>query len=506
MMKNPAGGRHRARSAAARLRLLLAILNAALLASCASRGIELSFHAEPELMPRLQSMLAEFPPPEAWKLLSDPGQAAYRLSLEALRPGEAVPAGCALCGTIYYAASVELSDPRYSVSAVHAEEIGLVPLESIVPPRRALAVDEALPPSAAYPFAYSLVLSASGRGNKAVPAGISSWMRAAGAHAAAADRRPLSLTAVGDMQLGEAQGPALLGGEDGLSSLVAPGVLERLRLADVAVGNLESPISSRGEENPRKRYHFRMPPGASAALKAAGFDLVLFGNNHAFDFGPDAFADTLQDLESAALPMVGAGRDLAEASKARVLEPKRGERLAFVGFAFFPNEITGFTSAEAEAHADRPGIDTDVEAALASVREAAASGATVVVLGHGGVEYSLRPSDEARGLYYRFIDAGAALVLGSHPHLLQGCEARSGSLIAYSLGNFLFTLENEPPEAWNGAILDLLVYRGKVRAIVPRPIIAGYYGTRLDTEMDSARRRFSKLCSGLESLPPLKSR
>jgi poly-gamma-glutamate capsule biosynthesis protein CapA/YwtB (metallophosphatase superfamily) len=499
------GGRGRAKSPAAALRLFLAISAAALLASCAGSRIEASFTAEPELMPRLRAILAESPPPETWLVDSDPGKAAYRLSLEALRPGETAPANSALCGTVYYAASVELSDQRYSVSAGRAREIGLEPLESVAPPRRALAVDEALPGSAAYPFAYSLALVASGRGAAEPPAEISRWIKAAGERAAASERVPILLTAVGDIQVGEAQGPALIGGEEGIRSLLAEEVLESLRLADVAVGNLESPISSRGEENPRKRFHFRMPPGASSALKEAGFDLLLFGNNHAFDYGPDAFDDTLKDLETGALPMVGAGKDLAEAAKALVLEPKRGERLAFVGFAFFPNEISGFSQAEAAARADREGIDADAKAAVASIREAAASGATVVVLGHGGVEYSLRPSDEARRLYHRFVDAGAALVLGSHPHLLQGCEARSGSLIAYSLGNFLFTLEDEPPEAWPGAMLDILIYRGKVRSFVPRPIQTGYYGTRLDPEAESARRRFSKLCIGVENLPPLKS-
>jgi poly-gamma-glutamate synthesis protein (capsule biosynthesis protein) len=167
--------------------------------------------------------------------------------------------------------------------------------------------------------------------------------------------------------------------------------------------------------------------------------------------------------------------------------------------AFFPDEITGFSHSEGAAGSGKPGIDADLEAALASVREAAASGATVVALAHGGIEYQQRPSEEARRLYARLVDAGAALVLGSHPHLLQGCEARSGSIIAYSLGNFLFTLEDEPPEAWKGAILDFLLYRGKVRSFLPRPIIAGHSGTRMDPESDAARERFSRLCSSLEA-------
>ena len=158
-------------------------------------------------------------------------------------------------------------------------------------------------------------------------------------------------------------------------------------------------------------------------MQKAGFGLLLFGNNHTLDFGDLAFSDTLNDLAQAGMPMVGAGRTLAEAASPRVIEVKPGEDLAFVGYAFFPSERMGFTREEAAAGTAKPGISADEDAALASVRAAAASGATVVVLAHGGSEYVERPSDEARALYARFVDAGAALVIGTHPHLLQGCEA-----------------------------------------------------------------------------------
>jgi poly-gamma-glutamate capsule biosynthesis protein CapA/YwtB (metallophosphatase superfamily) len=502
-MRMPEGGRSGPESSAIALLFLLAILLPALLAACVNPEISLGLEAEPLLMPRLKAILAEAPPPEAWKLSTDPPKAAYRLSLVALKPGEKAPPDAALCGTAYYAASVDLCDPRYSVDARQAEEIGFEPLESILPPRRALAIDDAWPGSAAYPFARTLYLSAKAQRGKAIPGEIGRWLRDAAAKAAAADAAPLLLAAVGDMQVGEAQGASLLGGEEGLRSLLDDRILAHLRSADIAVANLESPISSRGQANPRKRYHFRMPSGSSAALKDAGFDLVLFSNNHAFDFGPEAFTDTLKDLGKASLPAVGAGWNADEATRALILETKDHERLAFVGLSFFPKESMGFTADEAAAGASKPGIAVGAEAALASVREAASAGATVVVLAHGGAEYVPLPSEEARRLYARFSEAGAALVLGTHPHLLQGCEARSGSLIAYSLGNFLFTLGDEPPEAWRGAMLDFLLYRGRVRGIIPRPIVAGYYDTKLDAEREAGEARFSRLCAGIGKLQPL---
>jgi poly-gamma-glutamate synthesis protein (capsule biosynthesis protein) len=489
-------------------RLILVVSCLAFLASCGNPAITVSFEAEPALKPRLESILASVPLPANCTRVEDSNKAGFRVVLKTSAKGTTFPAGDALCGTVYYAAAADLASREYSVSAERAEELGMEALETIVPPRRALAVNGLWPSSPRYPFARRLVLSAEGSAagssrSAAVPAKLLGWIAAAAKIAVAADKAPLLLTAAGDIQVGEAQGPILLGGEAGLRELLHGDIIDRLRRADLAFANLENPLSSRGEPNPRKRYRFRMPPGASAALKEAGFGLMLFGNNHAFDFGPEAFEDSLADLEKAALPMVGAGRNLGEAAAARFMELPRGEKLAFVGYAFFPNESRGFTRAEAAAGVSSPGISADEEAAMRTVREAAATGACVIVLAHGGTEYVERPSDGARKLYARFIDAGASLIVGTHPHLLQGCEARSGAIIAYSLGNFLFTEEAEPPEAWKGAMLDFLMYRGKVRGIFPRPIIAGYHYTEVDSDQDAAEARFSKLCADIAALPPI---
>ena len=484
-----------------------AIAAASLSASCGAPDLYVGYETDPALLPRLEGIVAESPLPSRLRRASSAEGAALRLRLLSLEPRDEAPKNSFPCGLEYYAAAVDLADPRYSVDAREAADLGLEPLESIEPPKRALAVEESWPPSASYPFAKRLFLEVSSPSRASVPPAALEWAEAASRHAdklpGGVGRPPFRLAAVGDLQVGEAQGEAMLGGEAGMRRLIDGELLAGLRSADVAVCNLESPISSRGEANPRKRFHFRMPPGASSALKGAGFDLALLGNNHVFDYGPQAFADTLEDLSAASLPEVGAGRDSAEAAEPRFIDLPGGERLAFVGFAFFPREASGFTREEAAAGPGKPGISIDEEKTLGAIREAAASGATVVVLAHGGVEYSTRPSDQARRLYSRFAEAGAALVLGSHPHVLQGCEARSGAVIAYSLGNFLFTLEEEPPEAWRGAELDFLVYRGKIRGILPRPIVAGYYGTVPDPDLDGARRRFSRLSAGISALPPL---
>jgi poly-gamma-glutamate capsule biosynthesis protein CapA/YwtB (metallophosphatase superfamily) len=471
-----------------------------LLTSCAGgSGGSYSIAAEPELLPTLEALIGARPLPRGWRA-APPGEPSdLELRVVALPAGSPQPRGASPCGTRYFAASVDLAAEQYSIDASRAAELGLAPLESIILPRRALAVDGLWPGKPGYPFVETLFLSAISMGPRRLPGPIAAWVAEAAASAVAQDGRPIDLAAAGDIQVGENQWPLLAAGEAGLSSLLRGGVLGLIRNPDLAIANLEAPISARGYPNPRKRFKFRMPPGSAAALGKAGFDLLLFGNNHAFDFGPEAFADTLADFESAGVPMVGAGRDIAEAAAARTVAPGPSRGLAFVGYAFYPDERLGFTLGEAAAGEGRAGVAANEAAAMESLRAAVAAGRTAVVLAHGGAEYVEAPGAQARALYARFVDAGAALVVGTHPHLLQGCEARSGSLIAYSLGNFLFTGEAEPPEALDGAVLDFLLYRGKVRGLAIHPIVAGYDFTAVDRGQAAAELRFSRLCADLSS-------
>jgi poly-gamma-glutamate capsule biosynthesis protein CapA/YwtB (metallophosphatase superfamily) len=477
------------------LRALLGCLSAVLLMpSCSTGGGRLSLEAEPELMPRLEAIASARPLPRGWTL--DPVGSSAVLSLELLPLAAPLPRGARLSGQRFLAASVDLASDLFSASAVRAAELGLAPLESIEAPRRALAVDGLWPGNPGYPFTRSLALSIKPSGSARLPRALEAWL--ADAASAASEAPPIKLAAAGDIQVGERQWPLIARGEDGLRSLLG-GILGELREADFAVGNLEAPITARGYPNPRKRFRFRMPPGSGAFLAKAGFGLMLFANNHGLDFGTEGFEDTLADLAVAGLPQAGAGGDREDASAARFVELSPGGRLAFVGYAFYPPERYGFTVSEAAAAPGKAGISADEAAAMSAVRAAAASGAAVVVLAHGGTEYLESPSAAARGLYARFVDAGAALVLGGHTHLLQGCEARTGSVIAYSLGNFLFTGEAEPPAAHKSALLNFLLYRGKVRGISVRPILVGYERSDLDPDLRAAELNFARLCAGLEA-------
>ncbi len=405
-------------------------------------------------------------------------------------------------GRRFLAPALTMTDPRFDLSPEEALAQGLRELSTIEPPLRVPTVLGCYPGDAAWPFTQDLlgrIEAGSRRPNRTILA----WWKKAEATLAKADKgggdRPWRLGAVGDMQFGPEEASLALGGRPGLERLFGR-VLPVMEAQDILVGNLEGSITRSTEGNPRKRFQFRMPPGTGAAMKDAGFDLVLFANNHVLDFGAAGFEDSLADLETAGLPQVGAGRTSTEALAARSLSPGSpgSQGPVFIGFGSYPAERYGFTTAEAEAGPAKGGINADEEATLGAIRAEAANGGFVAVLAHGGSEYRFEPSAQIIKRYRAFIDAGASLVLGSHPHLLQGVEARGSGYIAYSLGNFLFTGEKEPEEALSSALLSFLVYKGRVRGFAPTAVHAGFAGTDLDTEAGRATiEAFAARCATL---------
>jgi len=209
-------------------------------------------------------------------------------------------------------------------------------------------------------------------------------------------------------------------------------VQEVLRSADLTVGNLECPLGTGGKAA-QKKFTFLAHPRSAAALAEAGFDVVTLANNHALDYGPGALRETLASLREHGILAVGAGENAEEAGRHRLLV--RGApalRIAVLGFS---NTLP--TSFFAGSH--RAGTNpARPEAVAASVASARGEADLVIVIFHWGQELSPSPSTVQRQLAAAAADAGADLVVGHHPHVLQGIEVRRHALIAYSLGNFLF--------------------------------------------------------------------
>lgn len=251
----------------------------------------------------------------------------------------------------------------------------------------------------------------------------------------AAPVHPLTLIAVGDMMLDRSVGQRVL--SEGPDIVFGEELAGILRAADITVGNLECAISERGEPQ-LKGYTFRAPPSTVAVLEGAGFDVVALANNHALDYGPLALQDTVAYLERSRIRAAGAGPDLASAQSATIVEAA-GLRVAFVSLADVPAEGAGFSRETWEAGDGRWGIAwADADTVASSVSIAARSADIVVAMMHFGHEYATTPSAGQRALAHAAIDAGASLVIGTHPHVLQEVEEYGGGLIAYSLGNFVF--------------------------------------------------------------------
>jgi poly-gamma-glutamate capsule biosynthesis protein CapA/YwtB (metallophosphatase superfamily) len=216
---------------------------------------------------------------------------------------------------------------------------------------------------------------------------------------------------------------------------------------DVTVANLETPVTERGAKQ-TKEYVYRSSPKALPALKESGVDIVNLANNHIMDYGAEGMLDTISLLDREGIAHVGAGHNLEEALKPAVVT-KQGIRIAFLGFSRVVPDNSWKASAKQAGVADTYNYTVPVE----TIRKAKEQADLVVVLAHWGTERKDTPDPVQTDLAHRYVDAGADLVVASHPHVLQGLEAYKGKWIAYSLGNFIFTT-NDVAKTWETIVLQ----------------------------------------------------
>lgn len=287
----------------------------------------------------------------------------------------------------------------------------------------------------------------------------------------------ITVTAVGDMQFDG--GPdRLIAAKGARAPLSAVG--SRLNKADVTVGNLECALSTRGTPVPGKKFTFEGDPRAAQGLKWAGFDLIALGNNHTRDYGDIALRDTLRNLDRAGLAHAGAGVDRAAAWRPAIIE-RDGARIAYLSFS----EI-GPSSFAAGARRSGTAFTWDTAAVKRAVRAAHGRADYVIVSFHWGVERSYSPTSRQVRDGRAAIDAGADLVLSHHPHVIQGVEFYKRGLIAYSLGNFVFSPGNDICR--DSMILHLSLGPGGVRDVRVEPVYCGTYGKPAPVTGAVARR------------------
>lgn len=293
---------------------------------------------------------------------------------------------------------------------------------------------------------------------------LESWLSAAFPEPDAA--RVAYIGAVGDLMPGRGAertlraAPTTQGNPVGVEGVFTD-TLGILRSADVMIGNLEGAVTSGGAQA-AKSYTFKYKPDILAYLKDAGFDYIMLTNNHSFDFGLAGFTDTLKAMRASGLATSGCGNDLEEAS-AFWRTQVGSQRISVISCGAYPVEQTGFDGKKtAAAGPAKAGILWESEAVASLVRKEKETGSFVVVNVHGGQEYRTEPSERQRAFYRSLCDAGADAVFGSHPHVLQPAETRGGSVIFYSLGNFLFPGMQGMKGAEDSVIVRLGVMKGKI--------------------------------------------
>ncbi len=221
-----------------------------------------------------------------------------------------------------------------------------------------------------------------------------------------------------------------------IEDCIAPEIREELQAADVTLVNNEFTYSSRGEPLQGKSYTFRADPGRVAQLSVFGADIVSLGNNHVYDYGKDAFLDTLETLNGAGIPYVGAGKDRNDAQRIRYFIVN-GRKVALIA----ATQIEKFNNFTAEAGEGSPGVLKTIDPAAVNnlIRTAKKVSDYAVVYVHWGAEGVLYAQDDMRQLAASYVQAGADAVIGNHSHRLQGLEYIDGVPVLYSLGNFWFS-------------------------------------------------------------------
>lgn len=244
-----------------------------------------------------------------------------------------------------------------------------------------------------------------------------------------------SLTAVGDTNLGGDVSPILAA-----NGFAWPwsAVGDLMRSTTLTFANLECTMSYAGSPVSGKTFTFRGDPAALPFMRDnGGVDVVSQANNHARDYGPQSLVESLAYLDRCGVKRCGAGADYASAHVPAYLDAN-GLRIAFLAY-----DDIGY--AGWYAGAGYPGVcDAADTAGLAADIRVAREGADLVVASfHWGTERKTTPDASQTSFAHLAIDCGADLVLGHHPHVVQGFEFYNGKLIANSLGNFVFSPGSE---------------------------------------------------------------
>ncbi|MBN1378232.1 MAG: CapA family protein [Gammaproteobacteria bacterium] len=286
--------------------------------------------------------------------------------------------------------------------------------------------------------------------------------------------RQASIVAVGDIMLGGKAQARL--DKEGYDFPFAE-TREVLQSADIAIGNLETSLTHAGQPFADKKYLFRNSPDkVAAALKQAGFDIVTLANNHSMDYGAEGLLDTLTALDKAGIRSHGAGENIAEARKAQVFKLENGLSLAFLAYSnTFPEEFWATRNNAGTAYGHEQYVREDVGKLVGQGID------IIVVSFHWGRERETELRSYQALLAHAAIDAGADLVIGHHPHILQAVEKYKSGIILYSLGNYTFSTFS--PHVYTSVVAKVNFVDGLFADLVMIPININNFDVQLQPKI-----------------------
>ncbi|MDR8390248.1 CapA family protein [Aliifodinibius sp. S!AR15-10] len=268
--------------------------------------------------------------------------------------------------------------------------------------------------------------------------------------------------------------------------------LPLIRNADLSITNLESPCVDNGRPILKTGPNLKSPAASLNVLKSAGFDLVTLANNHIMDYGLEGLSSTIKGCSKYSIKSVGAGTDIEKASHT-FYYVNRGIRVAIINIA--ENEF-GTTNG------DKPGAHPlNTIQNYYTIQQANNKADRVIVIIHGGHEYYPLPSPRMRETYRYFIDIGADIVVGHHPHCYSGFEVYKKAPIFYSLGNFLFDKNgSEKDMGWNtGFMLELTINKSQISFEI-HPYIQNYHEAGLNKLGETDKAEFEQNISRLSEI------
>ncbi|MBP5265255.1 MAG: CapA family protein [Lachnospiraceae bacterium] len=243
--------------------------------------------------------------------------------------------------------------------------------------------------------------------------------------------------------------------KNGLVDCFSPDLLELMQQSDVFVVNNEFAFTNRGTALSGKAFTFRADPKLVTQISAIGTDVVTLGNNHVWDYGEIGMKDTLSTFRDIELPYIGAGENLDEAEKI-IYYVAGGRKIALVD----ATQIERTYDYTKEATDERAGVLKCLhpEKYCSVISRAKKNADIVIAVVHWGTEGNAMYGQDQINLANAFIHSGADVIIGGHPHCLQGIEFVGDVPIYYSLGNYWFSSTSNMPTAYDTGLAEVTIH------------------------------------------------